>query len=258
MKDTRTTDWSRGFTLIELLVVIAVIALLVSILMPSLQRAKDLAKSASCKMNLRTLQQANEMYASTFDGHYVPGAADFLSNRQRWFGSRETDSGPFVSQDGPLGEFLPGKEVRDCPSFTDSLNGFEAGCGGYGYNNNFVGQMRSAPDYDFETDLAGNLRDRFAKPIRTVAFTDAAFVDGGLTEYSFVESPEFPYWGGSARPSIHFRHIERTNVAWLDGHVSDEEMSFSNDASGGFFEGSPADFNVVFFGPESNELFDCE
>ena len=57
-----------AFTLIELLVVIAIIALLVSILMPSLSRARDLAKSAMCKTNLRGLGNTFAMYQSEYNG----------------------------------------------------------------------------------------------------------------------------------------------------------------------------------------------
>ncbi len=248
----------RGFTLIELLVVIAIIALLVTILMPSLAQAQRLARRAACKNNVRILQMANILYAEDSGGLFAPGAANFLANRDRWFGSRSGPTGPFVEEDGPLSEYLPGSEVRDCPSFVEFLTGFEAGCGGYGYNNNFVGQRRDPPDYSLDTDLTGNRTDRFAKPPRTVAFTDAAFVNGTWIEYSFCESPRWPDFPGSPRPSIHFRHLERTNVAWLDGHVSDEVMTFSNDVMTGYFAGSPADFDVGWFGPDANELFDCE
>lgn len=69
----RNTIYKRpGFTLIELLVVIAIIALLVSILMPSLSRARDLAKSAMCKTNLRGLGNTIAMYQSEYDGLF-PG-----------------------------------------------------------------------------------------------------------------------------------------------------------------------------------------
>lgn len=58
----------RGFTLIELLVVIAIISLLVSILLPSLQRARELAKSTVCLHNLHTMTAALGLYASDYDG----------------------------------------------------------------------------------------------------------------------------------------------------------------------------------------------
>ncbi|MBN2181458.1 MAG: type II secretion system protein [Sedimentisphaerales bacterium] len=56
-----------GFTLIELLVVIAIIAVLMGILMPGLNAAKDHAKRMHCASNIRTLSMAWGMYAEEFD-----------------------------------------------------------------------------------------------------------------------------------------------------------------------------------------------
>ena len=55
---------SRGFTLIELLVVVAIIALLVAILVPSVQRALELAKSTVCLSNLRQIGTSLHLYTS--------------------------------------------------------------------------------------------------------------------------------------------------------------------------------------------------
>jgi len=57
-----------GFTLIELLVVIAIIALLVSILAPSLQQAKDLAKRVICLTRMQTIFKGMVFYAEDHDG----------------------------------------------------------------------------------------------------------------------------------------------------------------------------------------------
>jgi len=59
---------ASGFTLIELLVVVAIIALLVSILMPSLGRAKDLARQAVCASQLHEIGLAAHMYGSATGG----------------------------------------------------------------------------------------------------------------------------------------------------------------------------------------------
>ena len=57
----------HAFTLIELLVVIAIIVLLVSILMPSLQKAKDMAKDVVCASNQKTVSQAIFLYVQDYE-----------------------------------------------------------------------------------------------------------------------------------------------------------------------------------------------
>lgn len=60
----------RGFTLIELLVVIAIIALLMAVLMPALNRAKELGQGAACKGNLKGYYLAVDIYCTDNDGKF--------------------------------------------------------------------------------------------------------------------------------------------------------------------------------------------
>jgi prepilin-type N-terminal cleavage/methylation domain-containing protein len=73
----------KGFTLIELLVVIAIIALLMAILMPSLQAAKRLASSSACLSNEKTLLTAWIMYADDNNGSLVSNLACYDDDKDR-------------------------------------------------------------------------------------------------------------------------------------------------------------------------------
>jgi len=72
----RVSPKKAGFTLIELLVVVAIIALLISILLPSLNRARMVARVVKCESNLKSLSTANHLYADSEDQYFVQHKPD--------------------------------------------------------------------------------------------------------------------------------------------------------------------------------------
>ncbi len=121
---------ATGFTLIELLLVIAIIAILASLLVPGLGRAKQTAKSAGCINNYRQLQLAWRLYADDHDGQLPPNQGGGGPDQGRtlaypsWVGGSLADGDPSDNTDpktmlsgiGNIGKYTQNSGIYKCPS----------------------------------------------------------------------------------------------------------------------------------------------
>jgi prepilin-type processing-associated H-X9-DG protein len=110
-----------AFTLVELLVVIGIIAILIAILLPSLQRARRAAQSTVCTSNLRQLYLASQIYALSNRDAIPIGYWDSKQINYFFFNNEPTLSDPRASHYLIQGKLLESGLVKDprafyCPS----------------------------------------------------------------------------------------------------------------------------------------------
>ena len=276
----KTRSKNVNFTLIELLVVIAILGILMAMMLPVLTNAREAGKSSSCVNNLKQINLANQLYAANFEA-FVPGRSGGFSKKQHWHGWRESSSDPWDSSKGLLVDYY-GKtgKIKECPameSYFDknegSANARNFGAGGYAYNFMGVGSTAYLDGYGSSAWPSGMLPADIALPAQTVMFGDCAHLyNGEIVENDDLSTPLSLYLAPpeklkTKRPTttnnnskIHFRHLGVANIAWVDGHVSQEQRAYSWEdgffGSGGGESEERVALNIGNFGPKDNSLYD--
>lgn len=131
-----------GFTLIELLVVIAIVAILASLLLPALSRAKASVDRTVCTNNQRQLALALNLFVDDHDVFPVSGKSIGVGHRSRvWIHDLEDYSGGNWPEDNPEGKERR-RGIFSCPGYNRVSNYYkglnnlrsELPSGNYGYN----------------------------------------------------------------------------------------------------------------------------
>ncbi len=226
--DRRRCPRPEAFTLIELLVVIAIIAILASMLLPALTRARASSVSTACRSNLRQISIAWELYLADHEDHF-PDRRDLKSSLPGGFKPWTTwpKSDPRAGWAPPVvGLENATSGVWQCPSVR-AIRAFD------------VDQTRQSPStnaapvrywmWRFDRPDDPVPLDDFWGKSREQAFAELQVAGNptvgspqSLGEVEFVVDVYFPATAPGVEAGLSGRsaHPKGKNRAWMDGHVS--------------------------------------
>ena len=241
----------KAFTLIELLVVIAILALLMSILMPALNRVREQANSMVCKSNLRQYGIAGTMYVNDND-LYFPYAFYWLYTYKSLWSYYPVH--PLVCRwhddivdppDGSLWPYLKAKKIHMCPTFKSLVPTYGTKHAGHVTSININAQYSYAINgfiaFDKFNPNAANTQEQISLKVTTVKSPGEVFFFSeenlwtipGISTFALNDNSI----GAGPRPLDSFATYHSTkrsgsgkgggldkgvaNAVFVDGHVSE-------------------------------------
>ena len=214
----RHSKSGKGFTLVELLVVIGIIATLIAILLPALQRARAAALMLKCMSNQRQIMTAFNFYVNDNRGRMVPQMDTVTGD---WWYS-QTYLGKYVSQfDRSLAATATRAKIFTCPALPNPLSQtnavlFDSNIGigiVANYDCGWLATSNAGAKYAFS---------RVQTPSRTLMFCDVRNDNSGFRNVifeQFYDGDDVPRsFSGSLR-AVQYRHRSQTVAAFADGHV---------------------------------------
>ena len=209
----------KAFTLIELLVVIAIIAVLMAILFPTLNRAREQGKRASCLNNLKQLTLAWIMYADENDDKLVNGAAGVTGNVHEneppWVSST-------IASGWDSGEQLPEQQQEDAIMsgalwpYVKQMKLYRCPTGSRGEMLTYAIMFSmNGIAYPVVRDKPGVFIKRRSEIYNPPPACRIVFIDEGwMSPDAFAVHYDIEQWFDA--PPV--RHGNGTNVSFADGH----------------------------------------
>jgi len=236
-----------GFSLVELLVVVSIISVLVGLLLPAVQSARESSRGTACSNSLRQLGMALHNFVSASGGLLIPLKVDdaariagvaadpdqnpYPGKSRYWFAEVDENQSALEKKldftKGTLSPFMEGNVAAyQCPNFrSDSVDVVRFGTMATGFDYN--ASLGPGTEYDWDNYPNVTLLQRsrqykigqIAETKRTIAFAESAIVYF-LAPYPLRENLGGLLLPSTSDPAVHFRHAGRTaNVVFLDGHV---------------------------------------